>query len=307
MTALLGPGERMWGMQLPIQSQSTIFVAPWETEAGPSELLAVAQAADRAGAGYVAVCDHAAIPAEAAETMGAVWYDTVATLAWLGAQTERVHLLSHVYVVPYRSPLLTAKAFATLDLLTGGRAILGVGAGHVEGEFDLIGADFASRGRAVDDALRVLREVFETGAHGGALVEPRASRASGPPIWVGGSSPPAIRRAATADGWLPQGPPKMGMRAAIECIRAERERAMGGGSAIDLGINCEPVHVGDPTWDLPPYALSGEPGAIAGRLARYVALGVNQWQVRLLARSADELVEQVERFGAEVWPLVEGA
>ena len=92
MTALLGPGERMWGMQLPIQSQSTIFVAPWETEAGPSELLAVAQAADRAGAGYVAVCDHAAIPAEAAETMGAVWYDTVATLAWLGAQTERVHL-----------------------------------------------------------------------------------------------------------------------------------------------------------------------------------------------------------------------
>ena len=91
-----------WGIQLPIQSQSGIFVAPWEREAGPAELLAVAQSADRAGASYVAVCDHVAIPDDLVASMGAVWYDTVATIGWLAAHTTRTNLLSHVYVLPYR-------------------------------------------------------------------------------------------------------------------------------------------------------------------------------------------------------------
>ena len=121
MAAVIAPGSVEWGIQLPIQSQSTAFVQPWEASAGPAELAAVAVAADRAGAFYVAVCDHIAIPRPLDETMGDVWYDTIATLGWLAAQTERAQLLSHVYVVPYRSPLVTAKAFSTLDLLSGGR------------------------------------------------------------------------------------------------------------------------------------------------------------------------------------------
>ena len=139
MAAIVPAGQVGWGMQLPVQSQSTAFVQPWEADAGPAELARVAVAADRAGAFYVAVCDHIAIPRPLDETMGAVWYDTIATLGWLAAQTESVHLLSHVYVVPYRAPLVTAKAFSTLDLLSGGRAILGVGIGHVERECDAAG------------------------------------------------------------------------------------------------------------------------------------------------------------------------
>ncbi|MCB1262735.1 MAG: LLM class flavin-dependent oxidoreductase, partial [Acidimicrobiales bacterium] len=88
---------------------------------------------------YVAVCDHVAIPRPLDETMGTEWWDTIATLGWLAGITEHVRLLSHVSVLPYRHPLITAKAFSTLDVLSGGRAVLGVGAGHVEAEFALLG------------------------------------------------------------------------------------------------------------------------------------------------------------------------
>ena len=91
-----------FGMQLPVQAQSTMIRQDWETSAGPAELLAVTQACDRNGYGFVGVCDHVAIPRARAEAMSTVWYDTVATLSWLGAQTEHVQLLSHVFIVAYR-------------------------------------------------------------------------------------------------------------------------------------------------------------------------------------------------------------
>src|SRR5690606_21719584 len=155
VTAAIPPGEVAWGTQLPVQSGSSNFAQPWEATAGPDELARIATAADRAGAFYIAVCDHVAVPRPAAEVMSTRWYDTVATLGWLAALTERVHLLSHVYVLPYRHPLATAKSFLTLDRLSGGRAILGAGAGHVEGEFAALGVDFESRGRQVAEAIPV--------------------------------------------------------------------------------------------------------------------------------------------------------
>lgn len=314
MAAIIGTGNIAWGLQLPVQSQSTVYVQPWEVDSGPTELSALARAADRAGAFYVAVCDHVAIPRPSDETMSATWYDTVATLGWLGALTEQVHLLSHVLVLAYRHPLMTAKAFATLDRLTGGRAILGVGAGHLESEFRLLGVDFESRGPAVEAAVEVIRVAFAEdyptvggpGAEVGVGMLPRPARPGGPPIWIGGSSPAAIRRAARfGDGWLPQGPPKTGMRAAIELIRTER-RAAGLPEPFDMGVNCEPIHVGVPGFEVPSWTLSGEPGEVADGLRRYRKLDVNQLQLRFLGRSASEVCDQLERFGAEVWPLVIG-
>jgi len=312
MAAAIPAGQVVWGLQLPIQSQSTIYAQPWEAASGPTELAAIARAADRAGAFYVAVCDHVAIPRPSDEAMSTVWYDTVATLGWLGGLTGQVHLLSHVYVLPYRHPLMTAKAFATLDALSGGRAILGVGAGHLESEFRLLGADYEGRGPAVEEAIRVIRVAFEEeyptiggpGAEVGVGMQPRPERPGGPPIWVGGSSVAAIRRAARfGDGWLPQGPPKMGTAAAIDMIRTERQAA-GLPERFDMGVNCEPIHVGEPAFDVPRWTLSGEPGRVAEGLRKYPALGVNQLQLRFLARSAGELCDQIERFGAEVWPEV---
>ncbi|MGH9083921.1 MAG: LLM class flavin-dependent oxidoreductase, partial [Acidimicrobiales bacterium] len=158
-----------FGMQLPVQSQSTIYVRPWEAAAGVAEVVQVAQACEAAGFAYVAVCDHIAIPRAQAEAMGTEWWDTIATLSYLAAVTDRVGLLSHVYVLPYRHPLVVAKAWATLDALSGGRAILGVGAGHVEGEFAALDVPFADRGRLLDEAIDAVRTALadEHPAHQG--------------------------------------------------------------------------------------------------------------------------------------------
>ena len=300
MTSIIPDGDLVWGLQLPIQSQSTIFVQPWEDAAGPAELAEVAEAADAAGAFYVAVCDHVAIPQPHDETMSGVWYDTVATLSWLAARTTRTHLLSHVAVLPYRHALVTAKAWSTLDLLSGGRAILGVGAGHVEAEFELLALDFAGRGRDLDDKISRIRAAFADEIVDGAVMAPRPVRPGGPPIWVGGSSPAAIRRAIRlGDGWLPQGPPEAGMKATIELIRAGRD-----GRPIDIGGFCEPIFVGSPTWDVGPHTATGSPEQVAERLGRYARSGISHLQVRFPSRSAAELVEQLTRFGGEVWPAV---
>ena len=144
---MLPAGRTVFGMQLPIQSQSTIYAQPWEPSAGPDELAAVALACEAAGFFYVGVCDHTFIPERLAGAMGTTWYDTIATLGWLAGITTEIRLLSHIYVLALRHPLRAAKEFATLDALSGGRVICGVGAGHVAEEFDQMGPEFDQRGR----------------------------------------------------------------------------------------------------------------------------------------------------------------
>ncbi len=95
-------GQLVYGMQLPIQSQSTLYAEAWEAGAGPEDLVAVARAAEDAGFDYVASCDHVAVPRRLAPAMSTVWYDPVATLAHLAAVTERLRLLSHVAIVGLR-------------------------------------------------------------------------------------------------------------------------------------------------------------------------------------------------------------
>ena len=231
-------------MQLPIQAQSTIFVEPWEATATTADLVAVAQAADRAGALYVGVCEHVAIPKPFDEKMGTTWYHPFVTLGFLAAATERVRLLSHVIALPYHHPLEVAKAFGTLDALSGGRAIAGVGAGHVEPEFALLGVDFAGRGDWVERSLPAIRAALDDeypalpdgdwGLDGSAGLAPRPAQAS-VPIWVGGSSPVAVRRAAQyGDGWLPQGVKRSDLPGVVERIRRLRAEA-GRPEAFDVG------------------------------------------------------------------------
>lgn len=304
-----------WGMQLPVQAQSTIFVEPWETTAGAAELREAAQAADRAGADYVAVCDHVAIPADKAEAMGATWYHTVTTLGFLAGVTERVRLLSHVSIPAYRHPLETAKAFLTLDALSGGRAVCGVGAGHVEGEFATLGVGFDDRGPALEESISVIRAAFDDEyphaegprwpLDGSVGLSPRAVQ-DRLPIWVGGSSPAAVRRAAQyGDGWLPQGTPLDEMEATVQ--RIERLRAEAGRTGpFAVGGLAFGLYVGEPDWPLAPHNISGSPDRLAHILASWTDAGVTHLQVKFRSRSSAELTEQVERFGAEVAPLLGG-
>jgi probable F420-dependent oxidoreductase len=310
------PDRRLaWGIQLPVQTLTRTLREPWELDAGVDELLAVARLAEYAGAHYVGVCDHVAIPRDDyAAHMGTSWWDPVATLGFLAAHTRSVRLLTGVYVLPYRHPLQTAKSFCTLDRLSGGRVILGVGAGHVAGEFEALGLDFRRRGAETDEAIDALRHAFEherTGHQGARWryremgVAPRPVQAR-IPIWVGGSTPAALRRVAErGDGWIPQGTPRAQMRAQIELIERHRARVRPA-ARIDYGFMPEPVYVGRPQWDLGPGAhLSGSPQEIAGSLRYAHELGCRFLQVRLRSRSATELLDQLEAFGREVAPLLD--
>src|SRR3954468_7652755 len=305
MPPIVPPGRLVYGIQLPVQAQSKYFVEPWETSAGPGEVARVAQAADRSGFFYVAVCDHVAIPDDLAPRMSAVWWDTVATLSWLAGLTSQTRLLSSVFNLTYRHPLVTAKSFATLDVISGGRAILGVGAGHVEKEFAALGADFAGRGRQTDEALRVLDVVLRDGAIDGMQLAPRPVQAPRPAFWVGGAAPAAVRRAARlADGWLPQGTPLDQMPDLVDLYRRERESATGNGESGDIGAITEWLYVGQPSWDVNRQCVSGSAEEIADSLRAWAKVGVNHLQVRFPSRDVNELVEQVEAFGREVGPLL---
>ncbi|MGZ8763626.1 MAG: LLM class flavin-dependent oxidoreductase, partial [Acidimicrobiia bacterium] len=132
-------GQLAFGVQLPVQALSSVIAAPWEQDAGVPELARAAEVADRSGFFYVAICDHVAIPTAFAGPMSTTWFNPVATLGYLAALTTTTRLLTNIYVAPFRHPLDTAKAFATLDTLSNGRVILGVGAGHVPGEFEALG------------------------------------------------------------------------------------------------------------------------------------------------------------------------
>lgn len=307
-------GRLRYGMQLPVQSQSTIYAEPWESGAGADDLVAVAGAAESAGFDYIASCDHVAIPRHLAPAMSTVWYDPVATLAYLAGVTERVRLLSHVAIVGLRHPLVTAKQYATLDHLSGGRLVLGVGAGHVPEEFEVLGADFGRRGEVLDESIDALRAALgpdEFPSHHGKSYDfeglgqrPRPAQER-VPIWVGGSSPAAVRRAALkGDGWLPQGDPRDRLPARIARLRELRERA-GIEAPLTVGAIAEPLYVGRPAWDVGRRTLSGAPEALAASLAAYRAMGVHQIQLRFRCRSRTELIDQVTAFGAEVAPRLD--
>ncbi|MFD6299417.1 TIGR03619 family F420-dependent LLM class oxidoreductase [Streptomyces sp. NPDC060235] len=308
---VLPEGRLAYGMQLPVQSQSTMYAEAWEADAGPADLVDIARAADRAGFAYVAACDHVAIPHRLADAMSTVWYDPVATLAHLAAVTERVLLLSHVAIVGLRHPLVTAKQYATLDHLSGGRLVLGVGAGHVEEEFTAVGADFAHRGAVLDETIDALRAALgpdEFPVHHGKTYDfeglgqrPRPAQER-VPVWVGGSSPAAVRRAALrGDGWLPQGDPRDRLPGQIARLRELREGA-GVEEPLTVGAITEPLYVGEPGWEVGRRTLHGAPEALAESLRAYGAMGVHQIQVRFRSRDRAELLDQIAAFGSDVAP-----
>jgi probable F420-dependent oxidoreductase len=171
-------------------------------------LVAAARAVDAAPAiADLWVADHVAIPPDDAEGSGGRYLDPLATLAFLAGTTSRVGLGTAVLVLPYRPPLATAKCVATIQELSGGRLLLGVGVGWMAAEFRALGVDRRRRGALTDATLAFLDRCFAgdvVEAHGQPfLFRPRPAR---PPLFVGGSPPHAFRRAlAHGGGWMPMG------------------------------------------------------------------------------------------------------
>src|ERR1700730_2366253 len=131
--------------------------ARWEESAGIAEVERVVVEAERLGYHHVTCSEHVAIPVDVADTRGARYWDPLSTFGYLAAKTERIRFATHVLVLGYHHPLAIAKRYGTLDRVSGGRLILGLGVGSVREEFDLLGAPFEDRGPQADDAVSALR------------------------------------------------------------------------------------------------------------------------------------------------------
>lgn len=186
--------------------------ARWEESATIDHVAQIAAACDRLGYDHITCSEHIGVPATEAPRRGATYWDPLATLGYLAARTERIRLATNVLVLGYHHPLEIAKRYGTLDVISGGRLILGVGVGTLEEEFDLLGAPFDDRGNRADDAMRALRaslsqhEPSYEGTHysyRGFVIDPCAVQAR-VPMWVGGRTLRSLRRAAElGDGWTP--------------------------------------------------------------------------------------------------------
>ncbi|GAA4289952.1 LLM class F420-dependent oxidoreductase [Mycobacterium paraffinicum] len=184
----------------------------WERHASIDDLARIAEAADRLGYHHLTCSEHIALPAAETHRRGTRYWDPLATFGYLAARTQRIRLATNVLVLGYHHPLEIAKRYGTLDKVSGGRLILGVGVGSLKEEFELIGAPLDDRGPRGDDALKALRaslSVPEPAYHGefysfdGMVVDPCAVQ-DRIPIWIGGRTLRSLRRAANlADGWAP--------------------------------------------------------------------------------------------------------
>lgn len=300
---IIPDGALAYGIQLPVQAKSVRTSAPWERDVavGTEALVRAAKACDAAGFFYVAVCDHVVVsPAAANEGgMSTTWYDPIATLSYLAAVTTQTRLMTNVYVVAYRPAEQTAKHFGTLDALSSGRAILGVGVGHLQTEFDALGVSFADRGALTNTAIDGVKQAWAADAP----QLPAPVQSPRPPIWIGGAGAPALRRVAErGDGWIPQGTPRAQMADAISVIRNRRDEVRPG-AKLDIGYIHEYVYVGSTDWDFDgEYTVTGSDQRIVDKCNEMGAMGVNHLQMRLRARDINEFCDQAAAFGERIGP-----
>jgi len=225
-------------------------------------VLECARGAEAEGLDDLWVADHVAIPPDDAEGSDGRYLDPLATLTWLAGATQRIGLGTAVLVLPYRPPLATAKWVATLQELSGGRFLLGVGAGWMAAEFRAVGVPLRERGRRTDETLDFLARCFagdEVEQNGQRfLFRPRPPA---PPLFVGGAAPHAIRRAIRfGGGWMPIGGEPDALEEPIRELR--RAAAAAGRPAPEVALVTR-LELADA-------------GRAAEQVARFAAVGVTR-------------------------------
>ncbi|MEI5676228.1 MULTISPECIES: TIGR03619 family F420-dependent LLM class oxidoreductase [unclassified Nocardioides] len=223
------------GLSTPVVVQLPGHRSDWEERATVEDLARVAAAADALGLDHLTCSEHVAVPVETAATRGATYWDPLATLSFLAARTTRIRLATSVLVLGYHHPLALAKRYGTLDRLSGGRVVLGVGVGSLEQEFALLDAVWDDRGRRADDTLRSLRAAWGRPEVDGLVIEPHAT-STHVPVWVGGRTARSLRRAVElGDGWMPFGlsPDELGALLARVELPPGFEVVLGPGRPLD--------------------------------------------------------------------------
>ena len=288
------------GITPPLFTMTPDARAPWEADAQLADVVPLIEAADRLGYEYVTCSEHVIIPDDVAPVRGGRYWDPLATFGYLSARTTRIRFATYVLVLGYHHPLAIAKRYGTLDRISDGRLILGVGVGSLQPEFELLGAGFADRGARGDEALRALRTSFgrrEPEFHGefydyaGMIVDPCGVQQT-VPLWIGGRTPRSLRRAVElADGWAPFGLRREELAGMLDAARATEAWDARQGAA-----------------DLPPFEVSlpagrlldpiTKPDAAVEILAGMRDIGATIVNVSFRHESPAHYVEQLEALAA---------
>lgn len=272
----------------------------------------IARAAEDAGFAACFVTDHPFPPHRWLYGGGHHALDPFVALSFAAAATTRLRLQTHILVLPYRNPFLAAKAIASLDLLSGGRVIVGAAAGYLKGEFAALGADFEARNDVSDETIRAMKAAW---AGDDVHFEGHGYRASGssmgfrpvqrphPPLWIGGNSRAAIRRAVElGDGWVPfpntaqmaqftRTPPMESLDDLAARMAVLREHAATVGRTAPLDV-CYSLSASHTQAVAPAVALE--------RISALRRLGVTWLTVGFAAATRAEYLAALSRFGREV-------
>lgn len=200
---------------------------------GPDDFANWGSLAEQLGYQFMMITDHVTAPPQIAANFPDQFYDPFSTLAWLAGRTRQIELGTTVAVLPYRHPLNTARIVASIDQLSGGRFIFGVGIGWSPQEYAALGIDFTRRGRIADEYLECILDHWDKpvvshqgryAAYSDISTAPAPRRR--PPIWVGGLADAALARTARfGDAWHPYGLGADALRERLPALRAAAERA----------------------------------------------------------------------------------
>lgn len=278
--------------------------------ASEKSITSTAIAAEEEGFHSVWTTDHVVVPERNSYPYGNL-YETLSTLAYLSAVTKNVKLGTSVLVVPQRNPVVIAKQIATIDRLSGGRVIVGVGVGWLEDEFRYLRAEFGKRGRLCNEYIRLMRSLWrgERSFRGeqysleGVVFGPKPAQPGGPPIWVGGSSRAALERAALlGDGWHPVGVPPTLYKALVDEIRSMRGNDEFVKSVrLTVRLDGRAGTYKSPTGEL-RVMLGGSASDVIKQLEGYVEAGVEYVVVYFGDLAAGEYVRRLRVFSRDVAP-----
>ena len=251
-------------------------------------------------------------------------HEQLIEVAFLAAKTTRLRLITSVMVVPHRPAVLTAKMLATIDVLSGGRLTLGIGAGWMKEEFEAIQApDFAERGKVTDEYIKAFIELWSNpkpkfaGKHvrfDNILLEPKPVQKPHPPIWVGGESGPALRRTAQlGDAWYPIGTNPANpldslarFKAQVARLRKMTQEAGRKPDAVGLALRCTaygenvPAKAGDGERRL----FSGKPAEIAADIKALRDMGVSHLDIGFGGTTVEAMLGEMQKFRKDILALV---
>ena len=275
------------------------------------DLRAVATNAESLGFDSVWASDHVVTPEHLRNNIGPIFLDVFTVLSHVSALTRRVGLGTTVMVTPYRNPVVAAKIIATLDSLSEGRVILGVGAGGAPDEFAALGVPESQRGARTDEYLAAMVELWTNDPSNfegrfvkfeGVRFAPKPARNPHPPIWVGGRSDAALRRAVRfGEAWHPTS-------MAIDALRERMARLQG--MSVEAGRDAPPVTTihqpvgfqGEPDTSPERRLGRGTPSQVAEDLAAYAEMGIPTVVCNFRGANTDEIRRAMETFARRVMP-----